>query len=231
MHQPAIPQDGDPLRHAGDAVPVRGRVRAATPADPPVSAIGRTLDRSYAISTTAFVATYMPYPCGVATFTYDLATAAFPRQIVAIHPPGGPDVYPAEVRHRIRRDTLEEYTLIAEALNASVVDVISLQHEPGIFGGADGAYVLAFVDALRLPLATTLHAVPKSPPRRSTGSSPASSGPRPPRSSCPRRRPRVLARAYGADPAASTSCRTACPTSRSWTPTRSSPGSASRAAG
>ncbi len=105
----------------------------------------------------------MPHPCGVATFTYDLATAAFPRQIVALHPPDGPATYPAEVRHRIRRDTLEDYALIAEALTATGVDVVSLQYEPGIFGGEDGAYVLAFAEALGLPLVTTLHAAPRRP--------------------------------------------------------------------
>jgi len=105
----------------------------------------------------------MPHPCGIATFTYDLATAAFPRQIVAVHPPDGPATYPAEVRHRIRRDVLEDYTLVATALNESVVDVVSLQHDPAIFGGENGDHVLAFTDALRLPLVTTLHVVPRSP--------------------------------------------------------------------
>ena len=65
----------------------------------------------------------MPHPCGIATYTYDLATAAFPRQIVAVQPPDGPATYPAEVRHRIRRDELEDYYKIAEALNDGVVDV------------------------------------------------------------------------------------------------------------
>jgi glycosyltransferase involved in cell wall biosynthesis len=124
---------------------------------------GRSIERSYAIPTTAFVATYMPHPCSVATFTYDLATAAFPRQIVAIHPPTGPDAYPAEVRHKIRRDAEEEYGFIADAMNSSVVDVVSLQYLPGIFGGNDGSYVLSLVDELRLPLVTTLHAVPRHP--------------------------------------------------------------------
>lgn len=124
---------------------------------------GRSIDRSYTISTTAFVATYMPHPCGIATYTYDLATAAFPRQIVAVQPPDGPTTYPAEVRHRIRRDELEDYHKIAEALNDGVVDVVSLQHDPSIYGGPDGDYVLALAQALTLPLVTTLHVVPRQP--------------------------------------------------------------------
>jgi glycosyltransferase involved in cell wall biosynthesis len=105
----------------------------------------------------------MPHPCGVATFTYDLATAAFPRQIVALHPPAGPDAYPAEVRHRIRRDVEEDYPLVAEALNASGVDVVSLQYAEAIWGGQDGSYVLDLVRALRLPVVTTLHEIPRHP--------------------------------------------------------------------
>jgi glycosyltransferase involved in cell wall biosynthesis len=124
---------------------------------------GRSNDRSDAIPTTAFVAPYAPHPCGVATFTYDLATAAFPRQIVALHPPDGPAAYPAEVRHRIRRDVEEDYALVAQHLNESVVDVVALQHEHGQWGGNEGRYVLTLVNDLRLPIVTTLHTVPRRP--------------------------------------------------------------------
>ena len=60
-------------------------------------------DRSHLISRTAFVSTYSPRHCGVATFTYDLATTVGEREIVAVHPakrgrslPGrGPAPHPA----------------------------------------------------------------------------------------------------------------------------------------
>ncbi|MEO5964564.1 MAG: glycosyltransferase family 4 protein [Candidatus Limnocylindrales bacterium] len=105
----------------------------------------------------------MPYRCGIATFTHDLAGSAGPHQVVAIHPPGGPDRYPSEVRYRIRRDVHEDYLTAATALNASTFDVVSLQHEYGIWGGADGVWVLDFVRALRLPVVTTLHTVLRHP--------------------------------------------------------------------
>jgi glycosyltransferase involved in cell wall biosynthesis len=105
----------------------------------------------------------VPYPSGTATFTYDLATAAFPRQIVALHPVNGPEAYPVEVRYKIRRDEREDYTTVAEGLNASGADVVSLQFEHHIWGGDDGAYVLDFLDALRLPVVTTLHSVVRKP--------------------------------------------------------------------
>jgi glycosyltransferase involved in cell wall biosynthesis len=113
--------------------------------------------------TTAFVSTYVPQHCGIATFTYDLATAAFPRQVVAIHPPNGPERYPAEVRHRINRNVLGDYLTVARELASSTVDVVSVQHEYGIWGGPDGGYVLDFVDALRQPVVTTLHTVMRAP--------------------------------------------------------------------
>ncbi len=43
------------------------------------------------------------------------------------------------------------------------MDVVSIQHEYGIWGGDDGAYVLDFVRALDVPAVATLHTVLRSP--------------------------------------------------------------------
>jgi len=115
------------------------------------------------LARTAFVSTYAPHRCGIATFTSDLAAAVGPHQVVALHPVSGPDAYPSVVRHRIRRDSHADYLIVAEALNASGVDTVSIQHEYGIWGGEDGAYVLDFVRALRVPVVTTLHTVLRTP--------------------------------------------------------------------
>jgi glycosyltransferase involved in cell wall biosynthesis len=112
---------------------------------------------------TAFVSTYLPHRCGIATFTRDLASSDFPRRIVALHPGTGPGGYPAEVQHQIRKDVRDDYYRVARELNASDTNVVSLQHEYGIWGGKDGAYVQDFVSALRLPVVTTLHTVLRSP--------------------------------------------------------------------
>jgi glycosyltransferase involved in cell wall biosynthesis len=114
------------------------------------------------ISRTAFISTYAPRRCGVASFTYDLGTTIGEREIVALHPPGEPGPYPAEVRHRVRRDERGDYGHVAESLNACGVDVVSLQYEPSIWGGR-GAYVLDFIRGLRIPLVVTLHDLPAHP--------------------------------------------------------------------
>ena len=114
-------------------------------------------------SANVFVATYPPRRCGIATFTRDLAAATGEHVIVALHPPDGPDVYPIEVQHRIRRDVRSDYMGVAMALNQSDTAVVSVQHEYGIWGGPDGDSVLDFVAALTKPVVTTLHTVPQRP--------------------------------------------------------------------
>ncbi|TAK01263.1 MAG: glycosyltransferase [Chloroflexota bacterium] len=43
------------------------------------------------------------------------------------------------------------------------VDIVSIQHEYGIWGGTDGEHVLDFVNALRVPAIATLHTVLRTP--------------------------------------------------------------------
>jgi glycosyltransferase involved in cell wall biosynthesis len=46
------------------------------------------------------------------------------------------------------------------------VDVVSIQHDFGIWGGQDGEYVFDFVRALEIPAVATLHTVPSKPTPR-----------------------------------------------------------------
>ncbi len=113
-----------------------------------------------------FVSTYPPRRCGIATFTRDLAGATGDHEIAALHAPGDTDLYPSEVRHRIRRDVLGDYLEVARRLNRSGVGVVSVQHEYGIWGGDEGEFVLDFVGALTKRVVTTLHTVPQNPSTR-----------------------------------------------------------------
>lgn len=81
-----------------------------------------------------------------------------------LHPVGSPMPYPPEVRHLIRKDVRADYVETARALNRAV-DIVSVQHEYGIWGGEDGAHVLDFVRSLNVPAVATMHTVLRDPSR------------------------------------------------------------------
>ena len=117
----------------------------------------------------AFVGSYPPRRCGIATFTRDLAQAVGdagggPRpMILAVTDPGGQHDYPPEVACEIRQAVKADYARAAEFVNYSDASLVSIQHEHGIFGGDDGSYVIDFLAALRVPAIATLHTVLKDP--------------------------------------------------------------------
>ena len=111
---------------------------------------------------TAFVSTYPPRRCGVATFSQALGAATGERVVVALQPTDQELPYPFEVAHRIRRDELADYLKVAEILSTKV-DAVSIQHDFSTWGGPDGSHVLDFVGALDVPAITTLHELPAKP--------------------------------------------------------------------
>ncbi len=117
----------------------------------------------------ALVGTYPPRRCGIATFTRDLAAgiSAADEQVrpmaVAVTDGGGPYEYPDEVGYEIRQGMKGDYARAAELINYKDVRWVSLQHEYGIFGGDDGAYILDLLSALRVPTVVTLHTVLDNP--------------------------------------------------------------------
>lgn len=117
----------------------------------------------------AFVGNYLPRECGIATFTTDLCTAIASEfgdgRLFAI-PVNDPDSsydYPEQVRLELAQDDLGSYGRAAEFLNFNGNDLVCLQHEYGIFGGAAGRYILALLRQLKMPLVTTLHTVLREP--------------------------------------------------------------------
>ena len=138
-----------------------GRPAAAHPS----SQRGDDAPRSYAIVRTAFVSTYPPRHCGIASFTHDLAANSNSREVVVLDPWEQASAYPIEVHHRIRKDEHGDYVRTARALGRCV-DAVSIQHEYGIWGGEDGEHVLDFVRALDVPSVTTLHTVLQQPTQR-----------------------------------------------------------------
>jgi glycosyltransferase involved in cell wall biosynthesis len=71
--------------------------------------------------------------------------------------------YPGSVRLQIHDEKLEEYKRAAHFLNSGQFDVVSLQHEFGIFGGDAGNHVVTLLANLTVPIVTTLHTVLAAP--------------------------------------------------------------------
>ncbi|HEY8417595.1 MAG TPA: glycosyltransferase family 4 protein [Limnochordales bacterium] len=115
-----------------------------------------------------FVGSYPPRQCGIATFTRDLAHAlqavgGRPFQVIAVHNADREPEHPPEVALAIRRDRLEDYRRAADYVNSAPVDVVSLQHEFGLFGGQAGQYIHEFLRRVEKPVVTTLHTVIRQP--------------------------------------------------------------------
>lgn len=130
--------------------------------------LAKTILPNYALVTTkevAYVSTFPPRKCGIATFTSDLVNAAAQlnrlqnQTVVSID---GRRLFRPQhesFEHKIGRDFEEDYLLMADFLNRTSVDVVNVQHEFGIFGGESGEFLCSFLNRIDKPVVTTLHTV------------------------------------------------------------------------
>jgi glycosyltransferase involved in cell wall biosynthesis len=113
----------------------------------------------------AFIGNSLPRRCGIATFTTDLQQAiaangaTFDTAIVAMTDDGRHYEYPPIVRLQVQEGTLDAYARAAHFLNSEGFDVVSLQHEFGIFGGDAGSHIVTLLADLAMPIVTTLHTI------------------------------------------------------------------------
>lgn len=72
-------------------------------------------------------------------------------------------VYPLRVVHEISADTPGAYQCAADFINHNGYDILSVQHEYGIFGGESGEMLLLLLREVQLPIVTTMHTVLHAP--------------------------------------------------------------------
>lgn len=114
----------------------------------------------------AFLSTYPPRECGIATFTQDLVRELKKKgklntSVIAIS--DGKYTYDDEVWFDFPQQNFTSYLKTAERINHSDIDFLVVEHEYGIYGGDWGDYLLELVKRVRKPIVTTLHTVLPTP--------------------------------------------------------------------
>jgi len=117
----------------------------------------------------AFISSSLPRKCGIATFSNDLiqsitgcAGTSFDPFVVAMVS-SHEHQYSSPVKFEVRRNVKNDYLCAADYLNFSHVDVISVQHEFGLFGGDAGSYLNFLLKRVDAPVITTLHTILNDP--------------------------------------------------------------------
>ena len=118
----------------------------------------------------AFVCTYKPRKCGIATFTSDLikniglASSGRIKPIVIAMQSDSTLSYDDPVKINIRKNIKSDYILAADYINSSGAEAVSIQHEFGLFGGRGGWYINLLLERINVPVITTLHTILQKPP-------------------------------------------------------------------
>ncbi|MHB0938532.1 MAG: glycosyltransferase family 4 protein [Armatimonadota bacterium] len=116
---------------------------------------------------TVFISSFVPRECGIATFAEDVINAVSGHnvgcKVVAMNRPGQQLAYDRRVMMTVQEDRLPDYLAAAAAINRGRYDVLSVQHEFGIFGGVECNHLATFLEMIEIPVVTTFHTILKEP--------------------------------------------------------------------
>jgi glycosyltransferase involved in cell wall biosynthesis len=107
--------------------------------------------------------------CGIAAFTAEVEAALVARypglavDVYAMNDRGSSYDYPSTVVCTIEQDEIPQYLAAARRINESGADIVCIQHEYGIFGGAAGSLLLRLLDRVEAPVVVVLHTVLEEP--------------------------------------------------------------------
>lgn len=115
----------------------------------------------------AFLSTSPPRECGLATFTQDLidaidVTGVVNTYVIAVNNSKHRE-YGEKVIYEINQNNQKDYTDLAKKLDDSNIDLLVIEHEFGIYGGDYGDYILELLNAIDIPVITTLHTILREP--------------------------------------------------------------------
>jgi glycosyltransferase involved in cell wall biosynthesis len=116
----------------------------------------------------AYVGTYPPKECGIATFTMDVVNSTdlsgWQSVVFAVDDVEIGTVYnDPKVRYVIDKDNQQSYLDAVALMHKQGVSLLSIQHEYGIYGGEEGSYIIELAKAARCPVVITLHTILPQP--------------------------------------------------------------------
>lgn len=114
------------------------------------------------------LSTYPPQQCGIASFSKDLGDSLRNLGerffVAAVSDECDTYQYPNEVIFQLQRNIKEDYARLAKEINKKAgINLVIIQHEYGIYGGADGEYLLDFTAKLVKPFLLVTHTVLAAP--------------------------------------------------------------------
>jgi len=122
------------------------------------------------VSKVAFICSYPPRQCGIATFTNDVIQAVvrqapeFEPVVIAMEEAGSTGrSYPGLVKFVLPQQDQAAYSRAANFINKSGAQVLCVQHEFGLFGGEAGEWLLELLRQVTIPVVTVFHTVLPNP--------------------------------------------------------------------